>query len=249
MSIKLSELSKYDDNLLLQVINSDIESELRGRGYKYGWYKEDSYIGYIYILINQAFPNLVKLGYTDNIESRLKTLNSNSGLPDPYTCYAYYKVKKRLTDLQLHDLIDILNPTLRHSKNREFYEMSADVAYSILESISKITGTEEQLVNVQNQSTQCIDSQASIYNKKAERTTFKMLQIPIGSQLVFTKDSNVIVKTVDDVNNVEYKGIRYAISALAMKLLDVKSASGYMYFKYNGELLIDIRRKLGNINY
>ena len=245
MSIKLSGLSKYDDNVLLDVINSDIESELRSRGYKYGWYKEDSYIGYIYILTNPAFPNLVKLGYTDNIESRLKTLNSNSGLPDPYTCYAYYKVKKRLTDLQLHDLIDILNPTLRHSKNREFYEMSADVAYSILESISKITGTEEQLVNVQNQSTQNIDSQASIYNKKAERTTFKMLQIPIGSQLVFTKDSNVIVKTVDDINNVEYMGKQYTLSALAKILLGWTAAQGAQFFAYNGEILTSRRTRLG----
>lgn len=245
MIIKLSGLSKYDDNVLLDVINSDIESELRGRGYKYGWYKEDSYIGYIYILINPAFPNLVKLGYTDNIESRLKTLNSNSGLPDPYTCYAYYKVKKRLTDLQLHDLIDILNPALRHSQNREFYEMSADVAYSILESISKITGTEEQLVNVQNQSTQNIDSQASIYNKKAERTTFKMLQIPIGSQLVFTKDSNVIVKTVDDINNVEYMGKQYTLSALAKILLGWTAAQGTQFFAYNGEILTSRRTRLG----
>ena len=245
MIIKLSGLSKYDDNVLLDVINSDIESELRSRGYKYGWYKDDSYIGYIYILINTAFPNLVKLGYTDNIESRLKTLNSNSGLPDPYTCYAYYKVKKRLTDLQLHDLIDILNPTLRHSKNREFYEMSADEAYNILEIISKITGTEEQLVNVQNQSIQDIDLQASIYNKKAERTTFKMLQIPIGSDLVFTKNNAVVVKTVDDINTVEYMGKQYTLSALAKILLGWTATQGARFFAYNGELLIDRRTRLG----
>ena len=245
MIIKLSGLSKYDDNVLLDVINSDIESELRSRGYKYGWYKDDSYIGYIYILINTAFPNLVKLGYTDNIESRLKTLNSNSGLPDPYTCYAYYKVKKRLTDLQLHDLIDILNPTLRHSKNREFYEMNAEEAYNILEIISKITGTEEQLVNVQNQSIQDIDLQASIYNKKAERTTFKMLQIPIGSDLVFTKNNAVVVKTVDDINTVEYMGKQYTLSALAKILLGWTATQGARFFAYNGELLIDRRTRLG----
>ena len=245
MIIKLSGLSKYDDSVILDIVNSDAESELLNRGYKYGWYKEDSYIGYIYILINQAFPNLVKLGYTNNIESRLKTLNSNSGLPDPYSCYAYYRVKKRLTDLQLHSLIDTLNPSLRHSQNREFYEMNAEEAYNILEIISKITGTEEQLVNVQNQSTQCIDSQAQIYNKKAERTTFKMLQIPIGSDLVFTKNSNVVVKTVDDINTVEYNGVNYTISRLVMELLKMQSARGVQYFTYNGELLIDRRTRLG----
>ena len=75
---------------------------------------------------------MVKLGYADNIEKRVKILNSNSGLPDPCHVFAIYKVKKRLEDLRLHSLIDSLDSSLRHAKNREFYEMSAKkrTAYS-----------------------------------------------------------------------------------------------------------------------
>lgn len=32
--------------------------------------------GYIYILTNPSFPNYVKLGYADDVEKRVKELNS-----------------------------------------------------------------------------------------------------------------------------------------------------------------------------
>ncbi|MBQ5310707.1 MAG: GIY-YIG nuclease family protein, partial [Oscillospiraceae bacterium] len=53
---------------------------MKKRGYEYGWYKKEQYIGAVYILVNPAFPNLVKIGYADDVQKRLKTLNSNSGL-------------------------------------------------------------------------------------------------------------------------------------------------------------------------
>lgn len=35
--------------------------------------------GVIYILTNPSFPQYVKIGYADNVESRLKQLNRRSG--------------------------------------------------------------------------------------------------------------------------------------------------------------------------
>ena len=245
----MGNIQSYSDDIILDIANSDIEQELRNRGYKYGWYKQDSYIGYIYILVNPAFPNLVKLGYSDDIACRLRTLNRNSGIPDPYHCYATYSVKKRLTDLQLHDLIDTLNPSLRHSQNREFYEMSVEDAYSILGIIAKITGTEEQLVKNPLNDTYFDSSITVSYNtdsnKRVENTTFKMLGIPVGSELVFIEDKRIIVKTADDRNKVIYNNQICSISTLAAKLLNIQAARGYQYFTYNGELLTDIRTRLG----
>lgn len=144
-------LERYTDKDLLEIIDSDIEQELLSRGYKYGWYKEELFVGVIYILVNPAFPNLVKIGYADDLDKRLKQLNRNSGLPDPFHVYASYSVKKRLEDLKLHSLIDSLDKTLRHSKNREFYEMTAEKAYGILVAIAQINGSEENLIlNPQN---------------------------------------------------------------------------------------------------
>lgn len=136
----------YSDAQLIQFSSKSIEDELRARGYSNEWHKKIEYAGVIYILVNPAFPNLVKIGYSDDIMRRLRDLNSNSALPDPFHVYATYKVKKRLRDLQLHNLIDSLDSDLRHTANREFYEMSAEKAYGILSAIAQINGDENLLV-------------------------------------------------------------------------------------------------------
>jgi len=107
----------------------------------------------IYILTNPAFPELVKIGYTTNVDERLKKLNNSEGLPYSFRLYAYYKVNKSLSDIKLHNIIDKLNPQLRTIENingkerkREFYAMSAEEAYNILEAIAQINGLEENLI-------------------------------------------------------------------------------------------------------
>ena len=142
----MSYLEKFSDEELLEIFGSDVEAEIKARGYKYGWYKPTEYAGEIYILVNPAFPNLVKIGYANDVEKRVKSFNRNSGLPDPYHVYATYKVKKRLEDLKLHNLIDSLDSDLRHAKNREFYEMSPEKAYEILFVIAQINGDDDLLV-------------------------------------------------------------------------------------------------------
>lgn len=142
----IQNLAKFSDEDLISLTDAGIDKELRSRGYVYGWYRPESFAGVIYILVNPAFPNLVKIGYADDVEKRLRVLNRNSGLPDPFHVYATYKVKKRLEDLKLHELIDSLDPDLRHSRNREFYEMSADAAYNILSAIAEINGSNDLLV-------------------------------------------------------------------------------------------------------
>ena len=74
----MGDLSKFSDADLLNIVTSNAEDELKKRGYKYGWYKDQQYAGVIYILINPAFPNLVKIGYTKKLEQRLKEFNRNS---------------------------------------------------------------------------------------------------------------------------------------------------------------------------
>jgi len=246
----MSDLSRFSDKDIISIISSDAEDELKKRGYEYGWYKKENFVGAIYILVNPAFPGLVKIGYADNVEKRLKTLNRSSGLPDPFHCYAIYKVKKRLEDLKLHSLIDSLDPALRHSKNREFYEMNGEKAYDILSAIAQINGDEEQLkknpfADTYFKETQ-VNKEADADNtQKLGNLKFSMIGIPVGSTLVFVKDNKITCTTIDDTNKVKYKGDIYSISALAKQLLNIKAAQGGLYFMYNGETLTDIRRRLG----
>ena len=73
--------------------------------------------GYIYILTNPSFPEYVKIGYADDIKTRLAQLNRSECTPFAFRVYATYDVDTRLTDMKLHAMIDKLNPTLRAVDN------------------------------------------------------------------------------------------------------------------------------------
>ena len=109
-------------------------------------------IGYIYILTNPSFPIYVKIGYADNVEERVAQLNRTECTPFAFRIYATYEVSDRLKDIPVHQIIDQLNPTLRSiddvegkSRVREFYAMTPQDAYKLLEMIAKINGLEGKL--------------------------------------------------------------------------------------------------------
>ncbi len=111
--------------------------------------------GVIYILTNPSFPDYVKIGYADDINKRLKELNRSECIPFAFRLYAYYEVPRRLTDMKLHELIDMINPDLRaieefdgKRRTREFYNMTSEKAYKILQAIAQINGLEDNLHKV-----------------------------------------------------------------------------------------------------
>jgi hypothetical protein len=88
--------------------------------------------GVIYILTNPSFPEYVKIGYADDVKKRLQQLNRSECIPFAFRIYATYDVADRLSDIQIHSIIDNLNPNLRAIENfegkkkvREFYAMTA----------------------------------------------------------------------------------------------------------------------------
>lgn len=108
--------------------------------------------GCIYILTNPSFPDYVKIGYADDVESRVKQLNRSECTPYAFRIYATYEVDTRLEDLKLHAMIDKLNPDLRSrdeingkKRVREFYSLSAQDAYDIFEAMAEIHGTTDRL--------------------------------------------------------------------------------------------------------
>lgn len=244
----MGDLSKFSDTDLLNIVTSNAEEELEKRGYKYGWYKEQQYAGVIYILVNPAFPQIVKIGYTDNLSDRIRQL-SNTNVPDTYHCYAIYKVKKRLEDLRLHKLIDSLDSSLRHVKNKEFYDMPPEKAYDILSAIAQINGDENLLIKNPFNDNYFVSKAESkppeVYQHKKTRLTFKMLNIPVGSTLTLATDAKITVQTYDDNNQVIYNGNIYSLSGIAKKLLHIPTAHGGRHFKYNGKTLVDIREEMG----
>lgn len=103
--------------------------------------------GYIYILTNESFnrQDWVKIGYSENVQRRVQEL-SNTSVPLPYEIYATYEVPaSQGMDKNFHSIIQKLNPELRISDSREFFQITPWDAYDILHSMAVLHGTEDKL--------------------------------------------------------------------------------------------------------
>ena len=122
--------------------------------------------GVIYILTNPSFPEYVKIGYADDVNKRLAQLNRSECIPFAFRVYATYEVSSRLSDLKIHEIIDKLNPNLRSIENfegkkrvREFYAMTKEDAYFILEAIAEIHGCTDKLKRIQPTKDEQVDEE------------------------------------------------------------------------------------------
>lgn len=197
--------------------------------------------GYIYIMTNPALNGMVKLGYATNVETRRQQL-STTALPYDYEVYATYETSGNLEDKKLHKLIDNLNSDLRVSKNREFFVMSPEEAYSLLEAIATISGTQDKLIKMQVTSTSSTTTKA-----KRPAINFFECNIPLGAELVYVPDPSIKV-TVASERKVLYKEELTSISGIASGIKGYPVA-GPQYFTYNGKLLADIAEETQWRNY
>lgn len=214
--------------------------------------------GVIYILTNPSFPEYVKIGFANNLEKRLKQLNRSETIPYAFRAYAVYEVEGRLTDKRVHKLIDDLNPDLRSvetfdgkKRTKEFFAMSPEEAYAILEAIAEISGTQNRLKKLKPEGHEIIDEKEAAEIKQiARRGALKFNDIGIkpGERLVYVSDEKIQPIVVDD-RHIEYDGETTSLSALAKKLKGFNHpVQGTLWFKYNGEILNDMRTRIENMN-
>lgn len=210
--------------------------------------------GYIYILTNPSFPDYVKIGYADDVASRVKQLNRSECTPYAFRIYATYETETRLTDLKLHAMIDKLNPDLRSrdeidgkKRVREFYSMSAEDAYGIFEVMAEIHGTMDklQLHAISKFDAEQEEHAKSVAKQRAEKFEFAKLNIPVGAELEFIHDKSIKVVVADAKRTVIYDGEECSLSALAKALLGRNgTVQGTLHFSYNGETISELRNRL-----
>lgn len=149
--------------------------------------------GFIYVLTNESFhrENWIKIGYAEDVEKRVKEL-SGTAVPLPYEVYCTYEIPRikgvKDPDKLVHDLIQSLNPNLRISQNREFFELFPWDAYNMLFAIAQMHDRTDKLVrNDANKSGQedVNDSEYSVEalfptNSEAGRLYDKLKGIILG---------------------------------------------------------------------
>lgn len=150
--------------------------------------------GYIYILTNPSFSEWVKIGYADNVQQRVAQLNRTECTPFGFRVYATYEVTDRLKDIPVHTLIDSLNPSLRSKDEiegkirvREFYNMTPDEAYGILEMVAKINGLEGKLKKYQQTEGEVKEEQLAEQIKIASANRHHFKDIEFSSSLTGKK--------------------------------------------------------------
>ena len=216
--------------------------------------------GVIYILTNPSFPQYVKIGYASDIKQRLDELNRSTAVPFAFRVYATYEVDSALSDKRIHSILDKLNPELRSKEEvdgkrriREFYAMTPEDAYSILEAIAEINGYRHRLKKWKATATEQREEALAqkINEQHQERMapfTFSACFITVGEKIEFCCNGNekngTLFEVVDD-KHVSYNGETWSLTALAKHLTGVNCAiAGPKYFKYKGEWLNRIRHRI-----
>ena len=218
-------------------------------------------MGYIYILTNPSFPQYVKIGYATDVKQRLDELNRSTAVPFAFRVYATYEVDSALSDKKLHSILDKLDPELRSTEEvdgkrriREFYAMTPEDAYSILEAIAEINNYSHRLkkwkATVNEQKDEALAQEINEqHQERLSPFAFSKCEIQVGEQIEFScvgnPHSGELCEVVDD-KHVKYGGEVWSLTALAKYLTGNKGAlAGPKYFKYKGEWLNSIRHKLG----
>jgi hypothetical protein len=195
----------------------------------------------IYILTNEAMPGLVKIGLTaESVESRIAQLSTHTGVPLPFECYFAAEVKDcAKLEKTLHQLFS----ENRVNPKREFFKVDPEkivLAISIGE-FKEITPGVTEIDK---------EEQQALEKAKARRPRLKLdtLGINIGDVLTCSRDET-ITATVIEGGKVKFEGDALSLSAAALKALrrlgySTPAASGSEYWKFDGELLDERRRRI-----
>lgn len=211
--------------------------------------------GYVYILTNPSFKeDWVKIGKSSRpVDIRSKELD-NTAVPLPFEIYATLKtVKYEEVERLVHKTIDRLTD-LRIRQNREFFNVPPAKALDILKDISTTLDDaeiDEVYLGEKRRNTIIYNNNDTTpTSKRHQRPRFKfsMVNVPIGSTLIFTP-TNIEVKVADD-DKIEYQGRLYKLSPFVGTFMPDNRRNtsgayqGAKYFSYKGEILDDIRTKI-----
>ena len=198
--------------------------------------------GFIYVLTNPTIPDLVKIGRTTNLEERVRSLSSDSGVPVPFEVYYSCEVSDpHKVEKHLHDGFG----DHRVNPKREFFRINPERVVSILKLV------EIRDVTPPNDLVEDEEERTSLNRERSRRSpfTFSSVDIPIGSVLHFVRDEKITVKVIDD-KNVEYEGEVTSLSKLSLDILTQQygwnstTITGPRYWIYENETLSERRLRM-----
>ncbi len=207
--------------------------------------------GYVYILTNPSFrEDWVKIGKSSRpVDIRSKELD-NTAVPLPFEIFATLKTSKyEIVEKKIHKAIDRLTD-LRIRQNREFFNIKPELALEILNDEAMILDDAE--ITLYRDNAPIKDNAQTqediIHKKQRPRFKFSMVNIPIGTKIIFIP-TGLTVKVASD-DQIEYDGRIYKLSPFVGTFMPAEKRNtsgayqGPKYFSYNGKVLDDIRSEM-----
>jgi hypothetical protein len=213
--------------------------------------------GYVYILSNDYMEGLIKIGYTTkSIRERMSGLD-NTSIPAPFRLrYAIETEDCEAVEKWLHRIFD----DKRIRNNREFFEIASERVIAALKgphSSYKEVDVDCNPIQAGKPIIEGVainedgsENEASIKRKSPRsRFLFSKNKIPIGSEIIFTRNPDKKCTVFND-RQVKYDNEIYHVSPLALKLLQEEgiemrgAINGNTFFTFEDETLWDRRIRL-----
>lgn len=180
-------------------------------------------------------PEYIKIGFTHgDVKERIKQLDK-TGVPLPFEIYYAAIVENAEKEEKwLHSIF----ADRRARDSREFFKMNPEYATLALKRV------ELQEEKIDSGLTKEQEKEVDKVKERRSRFHFADYEIPVGSKLTFTRNSNIVAEVVEN-DKIKINGKVNSLSGFAMELLGYqRRPAGTLYFEFEDEILDDRRRRM-----
>ena len=196
----------------------------------------------VYLLTNPVMPDLVKIGRTTNLEERLRSLSTHSGVPVPFEVFYACEVSDSAkVERQIHEGFG----DHRINPKREFFRINPERILAILKLVElrDVTPVEDVVEDRVEQD--------SLNRERSRRENFRfsILGLKAGSVLTFLRDESIQATVIDD-RRISFEGKETSLSSSALEILRTrygyraKTIAGPQYWCFEGKTLSEMRQEM-----
>ena len=196
----------------------------------------------VYLLTNPVMPDLVKIGRTTNLEERLRSLSTHSGVPVPFEVFYACEVSDSAkVERQIHEGFG----DHRINPKREFFRINPERILAILKLVElrDVTPVEDVVEDRVEQD--------SLNRERSRRENFRfsILGLKAGSILTFLRDESIQATVIDD-RRISFEGKETSLSSSALEILRTrygyraKTIAGPQYWCFEGKTLSEMRQEM-----
>lgn len=199
----------------------------------------------VYVLVNPAFENYVKIGKTNNLEQRLRSLD-NTSVPLPFRCVFAVEVDN---EDEVERLLHQAFADSRTRSTREFFELDAQRVIAAMKLTRGRDVTPRRDIAEDEEGVKAIEKAA-----RKPRRTYSLMDanLRVGDVIHYANDPNITAQVLGE-RKVLFEGAETSLSASALVLLqregyNWRTVNGWDYWLFEDETIAErLRNRLAEV--